>query len=347
MRTGVWIVLAMCVCWASGLQAVQEQPPSRELLARDLARAMLIHDQSVRTLRWKQVVRLHAGRADELEHLSSQVFDEHGRWRCEFEKALRGPEGERVTIKGAMYHDGSRLVGRDDSSETGAIREYAGERRSEVALDCWLGRHLDVIHGRRLGELLLAADDLQLAGRSERGLPLIAGTANLTPLVALLEVEIDPDHGFAPRSITVRDRLILVPYFRYEVHRYRKVGDVWIPESGSLETRQYQPTPEQARQLEEALRERGLGRGSNALNAAVQAGYKEVLREVFGSLEAPSSELVPRMTIEATKIEANMEVTEEELLVEYPRAYMVLDAFRDLIKQARSDEWSENPKGHW
>jgi hypothetical protein len=344
MRCIVLIAAAASMAWAGGMHARAVEPPNRERIARDLAQAMLVHDQSIRTMRWTQVVRVNSGRPDELLHHSRQVFDDQGRWRCEFEKALFGPDDERVTLRGAMFHDGARLVGRDEGSESGVIRAYSGERTIEPSLDCWLGRNVDVIHGRRLGELLLAADDLELVGQTDRGLPLLAATANITPLVACLEVEVDPEHGFAPRSLTVRDGLIRVPYFRYEVIRFHSVEGVWVPVSGSLESRKFLPTPEQAHKLEEALRERNLG-PSNPHDKGVQAGYREVLLQVFGTEEAPSAELVPLVTMEATRIELNVPITTEELQVDHPRSFTVYDAFRDLVKRAHSDEWVENPKG--
>lgn len=333
----VWVVLA-AVVWAVRASG-QETPRADAGLAGDLALALLVHDNSVRTLDWDQVVTWEAEGLGPVSYESHQFFDDLGRWGADATEHIRRGDGSPVTIHAQRRFDGHRLMTCDIDKRSGIINEYGGERRGSEGVDCWLGRHIDVTGQKRLGELLAQSKDLALRGSSERGLPRIAATVLVYSLIAELEVEVDPEHGFAPRSITVRDRAVRVPYYRYETTSFVRVDDVWLPESGTVETRCYTPTPEQAAALKAALASRGCSKESDITKPEVQAVYAEVIPQVFGKDEASSSWLVPPKEIHATFRAVNRRIPAGLFVLDFPIDYSVLDRFNGLVKESGSTAW--------
>lgn len=314
-------------------------------LARDLVTAMLVHDASIRTLSWRQTLRLEAGTPRELPFVTDQALDERGRWSCRYVRKLLNPEGgDPIELRGRMVFDGHEVRGYEDTRASGTIRDYAGERVGEVAVDCWLGRHVYGDAEERLGELLLRSKDLAFRGMSPGGLPIVGGTAVLKHVVAEVEVEIDPDHGFAPRNITVRDRAIRVPYWQYTTTEYVCIDGIWLPRAGRHVSRKFNPTDEEWQRFVGALRSRGLSRLSDVLDPAVQAAYLDAIREAFGATEVRSEPLVPDMVVEADFRRVNAPLDDAEFILEFPLDYAILDSFRDLIKPAGTRDWLPNAR---
>lgn len=336
---------AAAVLFLLGGGVPPRDPPERanDSLARDLAQAMLVHDRSIRTLEWDQVLRLEAGTPRESPWETRQSFDERGRWACRYNEQLRrSSDGSIVVLRGRMVFDGHAMSGTEETQESGTIEDYVGNRRTEAGIDCWLGRHVDGWGQKRLGEFLLDATDLHMEGPSSEGRPVVGATVVLNEVKAHVQVEIDPEHGFAPRSITIRDRAIGMPYWRYETTEFIEVDGIWLPCRGRHQTARFAPQPGEAERFQEALRSRGLSRQSDTLNPAVQAGYAEVLKEVFGRDEARSAPLVPPMEVEATYRNVNRPVEDAEFTLQFPVGYEVFDAFRNLVKRRDSTEWKKN-----
>lgn len=250
-----------------------------------------------------------------------------------------------MVIEGRYVFDGHELYGLDPMLKSGTIRGYSGERVTEAGIDRWMGRHLHLAD-QSLAEMLVAAPDLALGGYSERGLPIITATVDMTPLLAFVEVEIDPEHGFAPRTILIRDRAMRTPYYRYTTTEFVNVAGAWLPAKGRLETRQADATAEQGMRLDAALRARGLSKTSDHRNAEVQEAFAEALREAFGVPEHPSAEMAPPIEVEVVYEQINALVDESEFRVELPEAYLVYDSLRDLVKRAGSSRWESNRPIH-
>ncbi len=311
-------------------------------LARDVARAMLIHDGSIRSLDWTQTIRYDVPPPTQALASSAQCFDERGRWAIDVTTRVpAGPTaapGEEVVLRERMVCDGSRMATFDLGTTTGKLTQYTGQRRSQESVDCWLGRHLEVDAQSRLGELLLGASDLALSF-SARGLPVVSGSVLLDHAASLVEVEVDPDHGFAPRVITVRDRAILVPHDRYETDSYTEIGGIWLPERGTVEKRMFAPTPAESRLFAEAVSRRGLARTSDYSDPEIRRLYADVVQEVYGAREARSAPLAPRKWLEVTYTSLNRAIDEGRFTWSIPEEYRMLDLYIGASKSRGSNQW--------
>lgn len=307
-----------------------------------LARAMQVHDQSIRSLRWTQTLVLEVGTPRALTRTSTQVIDDMGRWRSDFvDLARSASQAEPIEFRGRYAFDGVALS-TFDSRGSGTIRAYENDRRTVLAVDCWWGRQVDPTGHRSLPEILLESTDLRIERFSDRHLPILACSAELGPLLASVEVEVDTGHGFAPRSIWIRDRLIRIPYDHFEVEAFEHVGGVWLPSRGTLATRKFQPTPEQTAALTAALDARSLPLHPATLDAATVASYHAALQDAFHHSEAPSLPMVPVLSIEAHYASVNEPIDRSAFDATYPREFLILDTLRDRVKKAGTDEWLPN-----
>jgi hypothetical protein len=166
-------VFAAVVC--GGLGAVDPSGENRAL-AEDVARAMLVHDQSVRTLEWKQ--KVHFFRPDGTLRLGTEhhvVFSETGAYKedCTSHYEADPEDGSpEESIRSCRAFDGNRYIGLGGPSQSGVVRDYGAEQFAFHHLDVWLGRHLDSFGHVRLGTILLRADNLAM-DFSGRGLPVL------------------------------------------------------------------------------------------------------------------------------------------------------------------------------
>lgn len=313
-----------------------------EQFARQLATALQVHDQSVRTLDWEQTQRIGNTPGAEAVIRSHQWLDERGRWACRHEDKLRENDGFAPLHTEYLFFDGQWLKGWDENSKSGSINGYNGNRQQLAGIDGWFGRHVDVASHQRLSEYLLAAKDLRVARWSENGLPVLEATAELRYYVALLEVEVDPAHGFAPRSITMRDRLVRVPYFRCTVTEWTRVGELWLPCKGEYEARALKMSNEQAVRFAEELAAAGLSRDSDRFSPEVQAGFVAVLQRVFGSDEAPSAPRVPHTVVEAQYLGVNVDLGDKLFTARFPAAFHLYDTIHDFIRPPDAADWMFN-----
>ncbi len=306
--------------------------------ARAVASAMLVHDRSIRDAHWRQTI-VHKG-ADGLDSpsVSVQRFDSKGRWISTFDKVLRRrSDRSAIEVRGSVATDGVVVVGLDHVQQIGSITELRGQRGLELGFDCWLGRHIDTDNHRRLGEVLLEAADLR-CDRSG-GCFVLSGTLVLAASISILEVEVDPNHAFAPRKITVRDAALRVPFVEYEVNEFISVDGVWLPRRGSLRTRQIHFPDGEFERFENALAEAGLSRNMDYTSPTVQAAYHKVVRDVFHSSEAPSKEKVAPVELEVEYVSVNVAQRTEDMVLKVPMEYRMYDAILDKVKAPGSDEW--------
>lgn len=304
---------------------------------------MLAHDLSVRDARWQQVVRADVGAVRESMTVGEYSLETDGRWAGSVVAQLWSSGDTRAIVRESFAYDGLGVTtGLDHGSKTGSIQDYSGTRGGKCVFGCWLGRELDPSGGQRLGELLLSGGDLEYLGVSDVGLPMIGGVVQLYKRRSYVEVEIDPGHGFAPRTIIDRDPKVRVPYATYRVLDYVEVNGVWLPERCRVTTKTFSPSGSQMAALEAALSRRGLSRESDAADHLVREGFRTALVEAFGSDEGPAGELVPEKEVLFLYEAVNTGLDKGAFQIDVPRSYEVLDVFRDHIKPAWSDRWVPN-----
>ncbi|MFN0132816.1 MAG: hypothetical protein ACKVW3_09870 [Phycisphaerales bacterium] len=314
--------------------------------ARALAQAVQLHDQSVRCLQWSQTVFHEVGTPRELTWPSTQSLDDSGRWRCDvLQRILPTADAkdnkEFIELRSTYALDGRTLFAFDFRG-SGTIRSYQNECRIMLSADCWLGRHVDLSRLRTLSELLLDSPDLRIERTSERGLPILACSTQLGEMIVTLEVEVDTEHGFAPRSIWVRDRTIRIPYDHLEVVEFTRISGVWLPKRGRLVTRMFQPAPDEMKSLQGALAARSLPMRPQAYDATTMAAYHAALVEAFQKPEAPSAPMVPPLSITIEYTAVNESIDETTFQAKYPREHGFLDVRRNLVKRAGTDVWVVN-----
>ena len=192
----LWVL--MSTSWAAGQSASM---PAKDVsastaLALDLVRAMRAYDDSVESLSWHEVLKQELPGHGDGSTKSDQCFDDRGRWSGTFRKSTYSPSEDRfVEQSSRVVFDGLRLLAMDVDSKRALVTDYHGQRRAEAAPDCFLGRHVDPLGRRRLGELLLDARNLTVSPGSTPDRPRVEGTVVLDNLIAIVQVEIDPEHG--------------------------------------------------------------------------------------------------------------------------------------------------------
>jgi hypothetical protein len=306
--------------------------------ARAICTAMLICDLSIRTLEYRQTVRLDGRVAFE----SHGYVDERRRWRCEMTTHFfPAPENGQASQTGLFLCDGVRMAVRGQDAGAWVIRADMGERYTYDCAGTLWGRWLDRVGQQRLGELLLSANDLEVSAQPGTHGPVLRGTVVLWPLVALLEVEVDPDHGFMPRRIVVRDRALHVAYYTYRADQFVQMNGCWLPTRGSLHCRFVKPFEgDQGERFRQLVAEAGLDADVDLRDPNVQRAYARIVREAFGADEAPSEQMTPDAAIEIEYLAVNREFPDDLFWFTHTADDTVFDALRDLIKQKGSDQWT-------
>lgn len=325
-----WFILSMIAS-----AAPSTEPEGEPGLARALATAMLVHDRSVRSAEWTQRMWWSSVPVEE------RHVDAH--WRLQGERFARSEHqfgtAPKRNYTDDLHFDGQWFTGWTDSSRSGSIREYQGDLTRGVAILAWIGRDLEGMERATLGELMLDAADLAFVGPDADGRPVIEATVPLEQYIALVQVTLDPEHGYAPREIVARDRLVRVPYRRYVTEEFTRVGDVWLPSKGILRTRYIQADPKDIERFGTLLQARGLSR-ENVLDGATQRAYLDVLREVWGTDEIPSAEMVADIHVEARYLQLNIPLDWPP--AQPPPGYLMLDSTRDAVRPPGGEAWVEN-----
>jgi hypothetical protein len=345
MWLGILLVCASVTLAQDGVRPIPSAKVDADRHARALALGVRIFDDSVREMEWRQTAKLDEDNTRSDELISTQRFDEAGRWDCRTLARSYSADNDVWAERGERFvYDGQHLYTANESNGTGVLKGYAGERRTQVGIDCWMGRHMDVAATRRLSDLLLDATDLSYVGESSTGLPIIAATISVLSGIFELEVEVDVMHGCAPRTITVRDRAVRVPFFHYEVLEIVNVGEVWLPKRGRLTTRAFSPTEREMAAFNAALAERKLSRATaNFRDAAVQATYREVVREVWGGDEGRSEPLTTPILVEAEYIHLNHGELPSGDTLDLFVEYELLDMLEGRLKPPGSRKWRPMP----
>lgn len=290
-------VLAACLvigsarAWAQGEGIRDAGGPS---LARAVAWAMLVHDRSVRSLEWEGTCTIPVDAHPPTVFTSKQAFDDLGRWRMELEARWGNPpEGAEAVSRFVYVCDGDRLVAWGWDETNLLVRPGEGEPGSHTGPDSWLGRWVDRQGVHRLGDICLASKDLT-AARLEDGAVRLSCTSAFGRLGGLAEIEADPVHGYAPRRITIKDRLLGVPYYDMRVLAWTFEAGVWLPAEATLDLCQLgSMTPEQRAAFQAAREREGVDRGSDFYDADVQSRFAKVVNEVFGSAGYPYKPMSP------------------------------------------------------
>ncbi len=316
-------------------------------LARCLAAACLANERLIHTLQYRSTLVFVSGPHPQRRE-SVEWLDERGRWRSEVTvHTFDGAQGAYAVSKRAILaFDGEQMTTADHGRRSGLVREYQGEMYTWMAVDHAMGWRLDRAGHVRIGELLLDAKDLTLSGYSADGRPILVATVVLRPLVAQIEVELDPERGFAPCRIVVRDRALRVAYDRYVVERMVQLDGVWLPAQIYKESFSFSPGPDDGARLGRAIAEAGLSRESDMFDPAVQAAFGACVRAVFGTDEAPGTPMATplRVTYEYTAV--NAPIPDSVFRYVHPEDYVAFDGFLDTIKDKGSAEWRlQHPPG--
>jgi hypothetical protein len=288
-------------------------------------------------------VELARGQTDSVIRKSTQAFDDTGRWLHQFEDEVFDPKQGRLLFVGRTIFDGEWMYGHGRTGEAagGTIQAFDGHRVSQLGFDCWIGRHEDKTGARSLADYLLAAPDLR-AWRSEAGLPVLEATVLFPQVTALVEVHLDPSRGFAPQSITVRDRAIGVPYRRLHVTRWVEVDGLWLPAACDLESNYTELSEQDDARFADAMARHGLTRASDVRDPSVQRAYREVLQEAFGADEAPHLPLVPKIYVEFEYISLNTTLPEALFEAATPPDILIYDARHDTVRDPGATNWRPN-----
>jgi len=304
------------------------------------ATALHIHDQSIRTLEWKQRCAIPTVDGPPTLFESTQCFDEQGRWAWDMVITwAKVPEGVAPQSKGHLRFDGHVLHGRGEDPLVWSIRPAMGERFTYMGPDAFLGRWLDRVGQHRLGEMLLEARDLQLAESRRAGHPLLTATLRLHTLVALVEVELSPEHDSAPRRIWVRDRALNVPYFFFEVLEFTSVDGIWLPKRARHVARQLSPMGDKSETFGSMCKEAGLVGQIGHFDPAVQRTYQRIVMTTFGVDEAPSELIAPEQTHSFEYLAVNRPIPADRVTKEYGLNESVFDSIRDAMKDAGTMTW--------
>jgi hypothetical protein len=161
----------------------------------------------------------------------------------------------------------------------------------------YLGRTVSAGGVRRLGELLLEADNLRVLQTEDfAGVVRICGTVDTGGMVAELEVDIDTSRGFMPIRIRTLDGLMMYPVEVLTVTRIDLVNGHYMPSEGTRETYYLNANEEQAARLDKELSAVGLDvkdRRPDPRDPDTRRKYQEAVRAAFGDAGAPCALIAP------------------------------------------------------
>jgi len=328
-------------------QAPQQIADSRSESAKAWATLLLIHDRSVRSLHWRsEAVRDTLTERVTLSRASGEeAFDEVGRWFAKWTTTNKRPGGENRVSASESYFDGRVLRTFKPAANGGLIRPPDAERVAFPSPELFLGRFVDSRARHRLGEMLLAANDLRI--HTSPDVPdraVLTATHNSGYAVWELRVEVDAAHGYAPRRIEVRDSLIGTPIAVATVDRFKQHGGVWIPVEGTARNMKISTRPEVVEKmaaLEVALSRHGWVKGSDPSDPAVRKSFHAAVSEVFGLEDVPFEDLVPPMRLEKVEIlSINTPLGDDLFTIRFEPGMRYLDIF---TRQNQAGELIENP----
>ncbi|HYE03025.1 MAG TPA: hypothetical protein VD963_07295 [Phycisphaerales bacterium] len=345
MTGTMFIVRAFLVGWLAASPLIGwDWPPSFVAPDRGQARAVLtavlISDREIRTLRWKQTFISDRGGPREWVVESTNLVDDQRRWKCHKHSGFVNPDtGKREVLDIELAFDGQQMFTLNHQSRGGLIREDNGDRYSSVLADRFLGRWLDRVGQQHVAEALLQAEDLALRWDDE-GRAHVTGTALLHPLVAILELTVEPRHGWRLSRIVVRDAGHRVPYSTYEVTRFVQFQDIWLPSAGTYTSRFFDPPRDELERFGKALADKGIiGRPIDFLDPGVRHKHLAALREVWHADEAPAKLLVPPFELEIEYHAINVPVNPDDFRLVFPSDYSVYDGLRDLLRDGATGRW--------
>ncbi len=320
-------------------------PPaaSQDDLAHCLVAAMLVHDLSILEAEWTQVQDIgedaHPGVIE-----SHQAFTADGKWSCQYTTRTQSADGSERVQKDHVVFAGQELHGCSLTGRGCTIRPWGGQSQSYMSIEVFLGRFVAGNGYKRLGEALLAATDLHMGPPSARGLPVVVATGPAGQLAAEFEVEIDPEHGFAARTIVVRDLLIRLPYARFEVMEFVENDGCWLPARGVATSRKFSPTPEEWKRFSDALaaesKDIPAATPEDPYPTAIRVAHARALRTAFDADEAPSHPLVPPQRLEWKYLSVNKPLPDALFTFTFPQEFRAYDGLRDRVKPAGSETWT-------
>lgn len=348
MRRAI-LILFVSACAGIVLRTAAQEPPAtaqallspsevrEDSLAHRLAWAMLTHDRSIRTLRWEQTNILTPASRPPFRLESTHAIDDLGRWSFDEHSFKDNPD--RPNTQRSFRYNGEVLDGWGGRPNHHVLSAPRGQRFTTTGVDTFLGRWLDRIGQRRLGEMLLAASDLEHTRDKITGNPVLQATVALDPLVALLEVEIDPAHDFAPSRIWVRDRALRVAYYTYEIVEWVRVDDIWLPARAKHSTRRLVPMGELGVVFGKNLEAEGIGHPADFSDPQVQRAYERVLQKTFGAVEAPSEPMSPPQELSFRYIAVNDELPEQTFAPAFAAEDAVFDGLRNRARAPGGTTW--------
>jgi len=339
-------VIAMC--GTAVVAGVQPGEPANER-ARALVAVLSIHDASIRTLEYNVEYSVPKPGFPPTVFRSHQVFDDNLRWACDMMVTWADPPAGTAPVTEWHFRvDGQQKVAWAENDSRIGISASTTDRLSYSGPDAWLGRWLDGAGVRRLGETLAAAHDLTIFD-ADADQPVLTATAEFSSLIARVDVTIDVKRGGPPERITLRDRALNVAYYDYRVLEWTQVSGVWLPAVATLDTRKLAPMGEREAAFVEATAREGVGRGSDMFDAGVQAKFRRVIREVFGTDEAPSVPMMPTHRATFTYVAVNAPIPAERFTRMIALEDKAYNGLTDCVKSAGESEWvsqapsAENP----
>jgi hypothetical protein len=307
-----WLGVIVATAWIIPLHA--QESASKPDDAVVLAKALLAHDLSIRSLQWRQKVfvdraylEFHRSntteqwteplewpaepghKAAETERVvmlatGEQGFDQRGRWYFDARLSTTAD----LPAEGRYAYDGEIVRTYNAHTKTGYMRPpESAERRMWLSPEMLLGRGQDWTKHRRLGELLLEGEGLRVSGTDD-GRPILEAVLPLNTGRKILSVTVDPEHQFAPRRIVLRDDLELRVHEILETTKFQLVDGIAVPVEGNRLVFGVEMTEEQANNLRAAGESRGLGEGSDVHNdPAARTKFQQSVRETFGDAGLP------------------------------------------------------------
>lgn len=331
---GMSIVSSLCGCLVSvspnGTELYAEE--SRQQEARSLAHALLTHDLTLRSMEWHERTLIRDASAEQLVVLneSDQGMDEWGRWYSHGSVGYRNQLGEMSYYRVHYAFDGQIVQTFNEANNSGLIRPLETELRSMVAPFLMLGRAIDFTTYRRLGQLLLDTDSLRLSTPVDAGIATLSASLQLNGKPAVLEVEVDTRHGFAPRAIRRYDDVWGILKEEIVASKFELHSGVWIPTNGhrtsfAVDDRDAQRTAA----LNAELSRVALSERQGLSHMETHALFRAAIRTVFGPEGAHTVPIGEgRYDLEITSITAvNETMADGKFEITYPTGALVVDVY--------------------
>lgn len=332
----------------SVLAPVAVSQPSSESAAIAIVQGLLVHDQSIQSLEWHGSVFLERNDGVRVPvYEGAQAFEGLASWAANWRHYTRDDNDVPLEPLAHQYFVESDGLTRayNPRANGGLIRPEELERMGFASPWMLLGRHIDWSRMRRMGELLLGAENLRITQPDNgNGCVTVRGLFKAGWRLGIddwreIEVTVDTTRSFVPVHVAMFDDLWGYPMEEFATTRVEYVAGVWVPTRGwrvlhehPLHAEWFDDEDEdespRAKRFAVELTKLGIAGTESRNDPSVRAKFREALSSAFDGQPLPLVPVIGVSTFELSEpIRVNVGIAPAKFMITFPNATRVGSAY--------------------